>query len=137
VGEELDSPHFTPRPKAALIPRMNRTPEQPDRLSPSRPFLSASLGTRPPRIVSESTSHRICGTVVILLVATFVCNKDRLSLYHWEGRRLLPRGFWDILSSSHFHRDDKAALANGPGASLLDELDRSFFPNYQVRTPST
>lgn len=95
--------------------RMNRTPEQPDRLSLSRPLLSASLVPRPPKIVSGSISHRICGTFLSLLVAKSACNKGTLSLYHWEGRRLSPHESCDIPSSSHFHRDEKATLPTVPG----------------------
>jgi hypothetical protein len=97
--------------------RMNRTPEHPDRLSPSRPFLLASLVTRPPKIVSEATSYHIYGTVLTLPIETSACNQGLLSLYHWEGRRLLPHEFCDISSSSHLHRDEKATPSKFPGYS--------------------
>jgi hypothetical protein len=122
VGEELDSPRLT-QTQNRRDSRMNRTPEHPDRLSLSRLLLLASLITRPFQTVSESTSHHISRTLFSLVVATFACNKELLSLYHWEGRGTLPHEFDNISSSSHCQRDGKATSPTLSGQFHIYQSD--------------
>jgi hypothetical protein len=106
---------------------MNRTPEHPDRLSLRRLLLLASLAARLFKTVSKSTSHHIHDTLLSLLAATFACNKDLLSLYHWEGRGPLPHELGNISSSSHRPQDGKAASPTLFGRIHLYQSDLLYF----------